>query len=132
MTTAAAVPRMEERKSTELQQWDCAEGTQVEGILVRRGPESITDRESGEVKEVLGMTVEHEDGARTKFLATYELADKIRRNDLGKLVRITYQGETSIGGGARKRRMKTFRVFVSADKVKTAAALGITDEDIPF
>lgn len=130
MQTAAA-PQMEERKSTELQQWDCAEGTQLEGILVRRGPETIQDKDTGEDKEVLGMTIQNEDGSRIKFLATYELADKIRPSDLGKFVRITYQGERSIGEGKRKRTMKTFRVLVSTQKVG-GADLGITDEDIPF
>ncbi len=73
------------------------------------------------------------DPARIKFLATYDLAQKLTSAHVGMLVRVKYLGEDeSVKKG--DNFMKVFDVHVKPDPNAPPARDGgpITDEDIPF
>jgi len=73
------------------------------------------------------------DPARIKFLATYDLAQKLTSAHVGMLVRVKYLGEDeTVKKG--DNFMKVFDVHVKADPNAPPARDGgpITDEDIPF
>jgi hypothetical protein len=125
---------MQERKEPTFVQF--AEGEVIEGLLV-----SIDRIEVGEQKKPTPRFVvkDLESGQLQCFLGTYDIATKLKRADIGHVIRVRYEGEdrtVSRNGNS----LKKFKVEVS-DRPYAAAAAGrkdieagtlITDEDIPF
>lgn len=113
----------------EMHQWD-KPGSTVSGKLV-----SITRIEvKGKpvVQYILATGVK--DPARIKFLATYDLAQKLTTAHKGMLVRIKYLGEDETVK-SKGNAMKVFDVHVKPDPnaVPEGRDTGpITDEDIPW
>jgi hypothetical protein len=80
-------------------------GDVVEGILVE------IERVQVKGKSGLRYTVD-DSGQLYRFLGTYQINEKIQIGDVGKRVRIRYEGEdTSVERAGN--RMRVFRVFVS-------------------
>jgi hypothetical protein len=112
----------------EMQQWD-KPGIQIAGKLL--SIVSITIK--GNAKPVLQYLLATGKDARLKFLATYDLAQKLTREHIGMLVRIKYLGEDeTVKKGVNF--MKVFDVHVRPDPDAAAHPDGrpISDEDIPF
>jgi len=122
---------MVERLAPELYRFEKV-GEQVDGWLISADSVEITDKHTQEKKRVLQYLIEADAlGRRVQILATYDLARKIRREDVGRYIVITYMGENQqVKKG--DNFLKEFRVEV--EKSRTASGQGpeITDADIPF
>jgi len=71
--------------------------------------------------------------AKSKLLATYDLMQKLSREYVGCMVKITYLGEhPEITGGRDGTSMKIFSVQVRGTATQHGNSGPITDEDIPF
>ena len=129
ITTAQAREMvLEDRKEAEFITFE-SKGQIVAGVLTGAGPAVITDKKTGAKKRVLKFTVERLDNkGAVSFLGTAQLAGRIRRDDLGKLIRVEYVDDRDTAGGS----MMLFDVKVSADKVADIDPLTITDDDLPF
>ena len=110
-TPHAPKPRreMSERTAPEMFQFSDRD-RHVQGVLVHIGQVEVKG------KPATQYTLENpENGKRVTFLSTYDLDRKIRPNDLGHYLMVTYEGEdTSIA--TQGSPMKKFRVQISADK----------------
>ena len=123
---------MKERKEPKFIQF--AVGEVVEGILVQ-----IDKVEVGERKQPTPRLIvkDLESGELYSFLATYDIAVKVRSNDIGHVISVRYEGEDT---NVRRegRAMKRFKVMVSekpyadARGNKLEDGTYITNADIPF
>lgn len=69
-----------------------------------------------------------------KCLATYDLSQKLTKNEIGMLCRIKYLGDDeTVTGGANNTAMKVFDVLVRPDPEASrgAATTGPTGEEMP-
>lgn len=93
---------------------------------------------------VLGGEVVHgkfiPDGEACAFLGTYQIETKLRTDHVGHFIQVRCEGEDA-SVTRNGRAMKKFYVAVSKENLRKAekaaaaappAALGITDDDIPF
>lgn len=125
-----APPPREENGYTTLQAPDMMKferpGQSLAGRLQLVGPIQLKG------KNVIQYTIAHDDGRKTKLLGTYDLVQKLGREHIGCLVRITYRGEDpEIRRG--ENAMKVFDVQVKRDaSAPDRESAPITDEDIPF
>lgn len=89
-------------------------GDVVEGILTE------IERIQVKSKPALRYTLD-DNGQRYQFLGTYQINEKLQIGDIGKRVRIRYEGEdTSVERAGN--RMRVFRVFVSPDVINQKPA----------
>jgi hypothetical protein len=117
-----------EREAPELFKFEGV-GDFVKGVLMAM--DIVTVRE----KRTVQFTIyDAGDGKTRKILGTYDLLQKINKDDVGRFVQIVYKGENK-----EIRKGDNFlRIFSVAfeDKKKTAATFEdgtqITDADIPF
>lgn len=116
-------PEMQERLEPEMRQFK-QPGDRVEGVLL-----SI-DKVTVQKKPTIQYLCASPGGGRFTFLATYDLARKLHRGDVGRFLCIEYLGEDT-NVQTQGNKLKRFRVEVSKDAV-TDDSLLITDEDIPF
>jgi hypothetical protein len=111
-------------------------GDQIIGVLNSISRIEIESQDNpGEKQSVTQYLVTPEDGKPVKFLATYDLLQKISRRMVGCKVRVTLLGEDErIRRG--NNRMKVFDVqykgTLRAPDDAHANSGPITDEDIPF
>jgi hypothetical protein len=101
-------------------------GDSVQGILIAITPHTVKG------KKTIQYMIEKSDASRLTFLATWDLAQKIRPSMLGFPIHVTFEKyHDSIERDGNKA--KVFRVMVDRDaKRSQTEALEITDEDIPF
>lgn len=135
--TAATANRttdgFEERTAPELLKWSAEnKGKQIQGVFRSLEEVEVTDPATKEKKKVWQYTLESESGSGSvKFIATYDLLQKLTRKDIGKVVRITYTGDDE-SVAKNGNPMKVFSVFVKANSGKNAHGLEVSDADIPF
>ena len=116
----------------ELQTWD-KPGTQISGKLLSAQRVEIKGKQVLQYILATGVKTASNESGRLKFLATYDLAQKLSAEHRGMLVRIKYLGEDeSVKKG--DNFMKVFDVMVKPDPDAPAQRDSgpITDEDIPF
>lgn len=129
-STAEQPLNMIERKEPTLIKF--ADGESISGLLV--GIERI----EVDKKPIVRYTVQDLDsGELSSFLGTYQINAKIRRNDVGHVIDVRYEGEDK-SVSRNGNNMRKFKVLVSDRHVGPlppgTAADGtlITDEDIGF
>lgn len=107
------------------------DGERVVGVLHRI--ESVQVTKDGTTKMVPRLVVEDlETREEVCFLATYQIACKIRRADIGHVIDIRCEGDDTTVR-TKGQAMKKFRVLVSEHAAPGFALDGtlITDDDIP-
>jgi hypothetical protein len=109
------------------------EGSTIEGVFLRI--DSVTNRESKKMPRLVFAEGEIQEGRfdptgdQFAFLATYDLAQKLRMDHVGHFVQIRYEGEDH-AIGREGNLLKRFRVSVSAKQF--ISERGISDADLPF
>lgn len=99
----------------------------LEGRLIAVSKIEITDKESGELRDVTQYVVERtSDRSRVKFLGTFDIDQKLSASDKGCLVRLRYTGDDPKANG-----MKVYEIAVKDDRVQNPNGLEITDDDLP-
>jgi hypothetical protein len=107
------------------------DGESVQGILHRIEMVEVT--KDGQTKKVPRLVVEElESREMVCFLATYQVASKIRRGDVGHVIDVRCEGNDPTIK-TKGQPMKKFRVLVSEGMAPGFATDGtlITDDDIP-
>jgi len=113
----------------EMLQWD-KPGITVSGKLLSVARIEIKGKSVVQYILASGVKCEGKDD-RVKFLATYDLAQKLTSSHRGMLVRIKYLGEDDTVQN-KGNKMKVFDVVVKPDPNAPHDSGPITDEDIPF
>lgn len=109
------------------------EGATLEGVFLRI--DSITNKDGKKMPRLVFAEGEVHDGHfestgdQFAFLATYDLAQKLRTDHVGHFVRIRYEGEDA-SVGREGNSMKRFRVETSTREF--ISERGISDADLPF
>lgn len=109
------------------------EGEILEGVFLRI--DSIVNKEGKKMPRLVFVEGEihggrfESSGDQFAFLATYDLAQKLRTDHIGHFVQIRYEGEDR-SVGREGNAMKRFKVAVSTAQFITER--GISDADIPF
>lgn len=109
-----------------------ADGESVSGVLVRI--EMIEVTKDGQTKKVPRLVIEDLDSnEQFCFLATFQIASKITRKDIGHVIDVRCEGDDPTVK-TKGNPMKKFRVLVSDRTAPGWAENGtlITEEDIPF
>lgn len=116
------------------------EGAELSGHLLKLGKTKMTDKETGEEKEVQGGIIVSEDGVPYKVTFGYQLAQKIRDKFIGHFIVIRFETTKQIGNG--KNPMQVFKVTYSktremddnaiAAKLEDVGIFQATSDDIPF
>jgi len=117
----------EPQQVPEMQQWD-KPGSMITGKLISATRVEVKGKMVLQYIIATGI----KSPARIKFLATYDLAQKLTSAHLGMFVRVKYLGEDeTVKKG--DNFMKVFDVHVKPDPNAPPRDSGpITDEDIPF
>lgn len=120
------VREMVEVKEPRMMQFT-TEGQSVEGYLLRIERVNVKD------KSTIQYVCKDEAGDLFTFLATYDIARKLRSEHRGRWIMVRYEGED---GSVQTQGNKLRRFKVCVEKENPDAAndhgLHITDEDIPF
>jgi hypothetical protein len=118
-------PGWTEQNAPDLIQWNDP-GMIVLGILTSVSKVIVKD------KPVIEYLVTQDGGKQVKFLQTHDLAQKLRPEHRGDLVRVEYLGQDeNIRGGPSNTAMKVFNVQTKRIQRPQSGPV-ITDEDIPF
>lgn len=108
-------------------------GDYIVGTLVSVTTIQIDSQDHpGEKQNVTQYIVGGQEGKSIKFLATYDLSQKISKRMIGCMIRVTYLGQDEkVSRG--NNRMRVFDVQYKGSLRSAETNSGpITDEDIPF
>lgn len=134
MSTAAVTPTNDgfvEIKPPELVKFDRDHlGLQLEGRFKSLATVDVKDKETGAIKKTPQYIIGTDKGD-VKFFGTFDLSQKLTREHIGKIVRVTYVGDDP-NVSKNGNPMKVFSVFVKANSAPSSDSLEITDADIPF
>jgi hypothetical protein len=127
---------MEERREPAFVKFEKV-GQVVSGVLLSVTTAMVGDPSKPDAvkRPAVRYTVDAGEGERVCFLGTFGVTQKLGKSDCGKFVIVKYQGEDR-GVTKNGNALRLFDVAVSQKPVvegaSLAAAVGITDDDIPF
>jgi hypothetical protein len=106
-------------------------GMDVEGVLLAIQKVKVKD------KPTTQYLCKDDEGELFTFLATYDIARKVRKEHIGHAVMVKYEGEdNTVEVGEGKNKLRRFKVYIAKQrevaKQDVEDSLTITDDDIPF